>query len=54
MKPGGFLALFACLLLVVGAAFITPFTLKKPGLKVLIPLCIVGVIIIAALLVVYL
>ena len=54
MKPGAFLALFALLLLVVGAAFITPFTLKKPGLKVLIPLAALGVAVIVALLIVYL
>ncbi|MBR5429022.1 MAG: CDP-alcohol phosphatidyltransferase family protein [Firmicutes bacterium] len=57
-KPGmgakGFLWLFALLLLLVGAAYITPFTLKKPGLKLLIPLCLIGVAIVVALLIVYL
>lgn len=54
MTPGGFLTLFTFLLLLVGVAFITPFTLKKPGLKLLIPLVIVGVAIVVALLIVYL
>ena len=58
LKPGmsekGFLWLLSLLLIVVGVAFITPFTLKKPGLKLLIPLVVLGVAVIAALLVIYL
>lgn len=54
LRPGSFLALFTVVLLIVGAAFITPFTLKKPGLRVLIPLAALGVAILAALLIIYL
>ena len=54
LKPGAFLALFTVLLLIIGLAYITPFTLKKPGLKVLIPLALVGAAILVALLIVYL
>jgi len=49
MSPRGFLWLFTFLLLIVGLAYITPFTLKKPGLKLLVPLALLGVGIVIAL-----
>lgn len=49
-----FLWLFSLLLLLVGLAFLTPFTLKKPGLKLLIPLAALGVGVLVALLIIYL